>query len=127
MPKYQAGAIDETAFLEFVDAPPSQLLAEFIKALASDKQANSFFKIEPPVWADDPASWVKGHLRKQDWYRELSEPEAVAWDSAIDQIRTRFKSAKRIKAPEHGEIHFHIFELAEEMFLVTRATIRCYA
>ena len=121
MPKYQTYAIDEVAFLGFVNAPSQKQLKDFVRALASDEQANEFFEETPPVWDDDPQAWVTKHLSKDDWYRDLTEPEAVAWDFAIDNIRSQFKCKKAVKNTEHGEIHFDLFELAEELFHSERA------
>ncbi|MEZ6126745.1 MAG: hypothetical protein R3C49_26800 [Planctomycetaceae bacterium] len=125
MPKYQTGAIDETTFLEFVNSPSSKLLAEFVKSLSSDEQANSFFEEEPPVWVDDATSWVKDHLSNDDWYRDLTEPEAVAWDSAIDKVTTRFKCPKRIKGTNTEKFISISLSSLTRCSVATKATIKC--
>lgn len=116
MPAYQNSAIDEAAFLEFVNAPSGQPLELFVAGLASDDQANSFFDEESPVWHRDPAAWVVRRLPASDWYSDLTEPEAVAWDAAIRGVVSAFDCSDAVPGMEHGAVDFDIFELAAKMF-----------
>ncbi len=121
MAAYQTIAIDQEAFLAFIEAPSSTLLDKFLKALASNEDANDFFEEVPPVWQTDPIGWVTKRLASDDWYGDLTEGEALAWDSAIGSMWSQFKPSTTVKKTEHGAIQQHIFDLAEEMFESDRA------
>lgn len=121
MSAYQTIAIDQEAFFTFLQNPSPALLDKFVKALSSNDDANDFFEEVPPVWSTDPSGWVTHRLTLDDWYGDLSEGEALAWDSAIGSMWSQFKPTTTVQPTEHGAIHHHIFELAEEMFQGDRA------
>lgn len=122
MAAFQTIAIDQEAFLAFIQAPSSPLLDKFLKALASNEDANDFFEEVPPVWQTDPTGWVTKRLASDDWYGDLTEGEALAWDSAIGSMWSQLKPSTTVKKTEHGAIQQHIFDLAEEMFEGDRAS-----
>ena len=83
MTLWQRIAIDTAKFEQFFTSPNESQLRFFADQLGRDPQANSFFEEEPPVWHEDPISWVASRFGSTDWYSDLSEQEMVAWDSAM--------------------------------------------
>ncbi|QDV69911.1 hypothetical protein Poly24_36290 [Rosistilla carotiformis] len=83
---YQLYAIDTAKLDSLLSTPSESQLRSFANHLTENPQSNAYFsKKNPPKWKSEPVSWVAERLLADDWYADLSEPEMVAWDGAIQE------------------------------------------